>query len=486
MRVRTRFAPSPTGELHPGNVRIAILNWLYARHESGDFILRIEDTDVDRNVAGAEAEIEDSLRRLGLSWDEGPDVGGPMGPYRQSDRGELYREYAGRLSDMGRAFDCFCSAEELEARKLEASQGKQPTRYDERCRRLGAEEKARLVADGRKPAVRFKAPDGEIVVDDLTRGKITFEAAEIGDFVIMKSDGSPTYNFAVVVDDIAMRISHVIRGVGHLANTPRQVMVYQALELHPPIFVHVPHVLAPDGGALSKRHGAMSLREYLDRGVHPDAIVNYLSLLSWSSETGDEVLPPKRLIEEIDLARLGTSDVRFDPDKLMWLSGEYIRRMEPDELAARIEPYLDSEGYRHLMPQSTRVASAVQDRIDTFGQAREFLHQLAPPDPMRWSEEARAVLREHGSAALFDALGKALESLDEWSSESVMAAIRAAGKRLGVKGRALFMPLRAALTGDTAGPELAEVVEIQGRDTVLRALEQAARACEGDGNGHEA
>ncbi|MBI4410264.1 MAG: glutamate--tRNA ligase, partial [Gemmatimonadetes bacterium] len=320
--VRTRFAPSPTGSLHLGNARVAVLNWLFARHERGQFILRIEDTDVERTVASAEAEILDDLCWLGLDWDEGPGIEGPaeqgpFGPYRQSERGSLYRAQAERLVESGRAFRCYCSDEELEAKRRAAlARGEKP-HYDGTCRRLSAAQAAQRERAGRRPAVRFHVPpEGEVVVRDVVRGEVRFAADEIGDFIILRSDGAPTYNFAVVVDDVLMEISHVIRGVGHLSNTPRQVLLYQALGRPAPVFAHVPQVLGPDRQKLSKRHGATSLAEYRRLGYHPDALVNYLSLLSWSSPSGEEFLVRERLLNEISLERIGSADVVFDPGKL--------------------------------------------------------------------------------------------------------------------------------------------------------------------------
>ncbi|KPK82130.1 MAG: hypothetical protein AMS25_03575 [Gemmatimonas sp. SM23_52] len=486
MAVRTRFAPSPTGELHLGNARIAVLNWLYARHGSGQFILRIEDTDVDRNLPDSEAEIMSSLRRLGLSWDEGPDVGGAWGPYRQSERARIYREVAQRLVESGAAFRCYCSAEELEAKKQAAlARGEQP-RYDCACRDLSSEDEQRHRDRGVVPSVRFSVPEGDVAVRDEVRGTIVFDGAEFSDFVILKSDGMPTYNFAVVVDDSAMQISHVIRGVGHLANTPRQVMLYEALGAKPPIFVHVPHVLGPDGSPLSKRHEARSLREYLDEGYHPDALINYLSLLSWSSPSGDEVLPPPRLIEEIDLARVGASDVRLDPEKLEWLSGEYIRRMHVDELAARLAEHLEPEEYPDRDGHRVRIASAIQERINVFTGAARFLPQFYPPDPMRWDSEALQVLHGPGVPELLQAVHSALQALEHWDGEAVIAAIRSAGKQVGIKGRELFMPVRAAVTGTTQGPELVDVFEVQGKVTALTVIEQAWNEARRGGGANDA
>ena len=294
-RVRTRFAPSPTGELHAGNVRIAVLNWLVARHHHGDFILRIEDTDADRTVAEAEARIMEDLRWLGLDWDEGPDIGGPHAPYRQSERLDRYDQRARELLDAGAAYRCFCTPEALQqAREAARAAGRSP-RYPGTCRALSEEEAARR-AGTEEHTLRLRTPDeGEVAVDDVIRGRVTFDASEIGDFVIRRSDGLPTYNFAVVVDDAAMAVSHVIRGAGHLSNTPHQLLVYRALGEPSPTFAHAPTVLGPEGGKLSKRTGARPLRTLREEGLHPDGVVNYLSLLGWSSPSEDEVLTRARL-----------------------------------------------------------------------------------------------------------------------------------------------------------------------------------------------
>lgn len=473
MTVRTRFAPSPTGELHLGNARIAVLNWLYARHTDGRFVLRIEDTDVDRNVPGAEDEIMNSLRRLGIDWDEGPDVGGDFGPYRQSARTSIYRDYARDLLDSGAAYRCYCSPEDLEAKKETAlSRGLRPI-YDGKCRGLTAEQDQKLRETGLKASIRFIVPKEPVIVHDGVRGEVEFEAEEFGDFVILKSDGLPTYNFGVVVDDSAMRISHVIRGAGHLANTPRQIMLYRALNKQPPAFIHVPHVLGPDGAALSKRTGARSLREYLDEGYHPDALINYLSLLSWSSPSGDEILSPKRLIEEMDLNRIGASDARLDPDKLEWLSGEYVRMMDIGELAARIAERLGPHASSLTADKLTRIAKAIQERVPTFGQAEAFLPQFRPPDPMLWDAAARESLQAPGVLRTLEAVLATLRRVEDWDGETALTAVRVAGREVNAKGRNLFMPVRAAITGATQGPELIDIFDVQGKATTLRVLEQA-------------
>ncbi len=471
--VRTRFAPSPTGELHLGNARIAVLNWLYARHCGGRFVLRIEDTDVDRNLPDSESSMMASLRRLGVTWDEGPDIGGDYGPYRQSERHPLYEEYAQRLVQSGAAYRCYCSIEALDRKKEAAlASGANPV-YDGTCRDLDPETERQYRQQGTPSSIRFLVEPGTVVIDDVVRGAIAFDADQFGDFIIMKSDGSPTYNFAVVVDDATMEISHVIRGTGHLTNTARQVMLYHALERNPPAFVHVPHVMSPDGSSLSKRHGAQSLGEYLDAGYHPEAVLNYLSLLSWSSPSGDEILPIDRLIEEIDLERIGVSDVRLDPEKLEWLSGEYIRRMSAEDLAAQIVEVLGADRLPDEQGHRTRVAAAIQERITTFAGAARFLPQFYPPDPMEWEPEALEALQGPEVLPTLEVVHKTLMGVEDWDGETAVTAVRVAGKEAGVKGRQLFMPVRAAVTGSTQGPELVDVFEVQGKSTTLRVVRQA-------------
>ena len=454
---------------------------MYARHCDGEFVIRIEDTDVDRNVAGSEAELLAALRRLGLDWEEGPDVGGRHGPYRQSERSPIYERRAADLLSRHHAFRCYCPPEEEAARQAVRSSGGR--RRHDPCRELEPDRERALREQGITPSIRFAVPDEPVVVEDRIRGAVEFAEEELEDFVIVKSDGTPTYNFAVVVDDLEMEISHVIRGAGHLSNTPRQLLLYRAFEAAPPEFVHVPHVLAPDGSPLSKRHGARSLREYLDRGYHPDALINYLSLLSWSSPSGEEVLSRERLIGEIDLSRLGASDVRLDPDKLEWLSGEHIRRMDPAELGDRLAPYLGEALAGEGPDERKRLAAALRERITTFSGAARFLPQLNPPDPMTWTEDALESLRDPSVPRLLGTVRARLAEVSDWSGEEALRAVGEAGKEVGARGRALFMPVRAALTGETQGPEMADVLEIQGKDTALRVLAQASRKVEaGEGD----
>lgn len=460
--IRTRFAPSPTGSLHVGNARIAVLNWLFTRRHSGTFILRIEDTDTERNVEGAEAGIRRDLLWLGLDWDEGPDHGGSRGPYRQSERGALYERYAGRLLSERRAYRCFCAVDV-------ATDGERVERR-ERCA-CAAEDPA--VAEQRAGAaahvIRFLVPAGTVVeFDDVIRGSVRVATSEIADFVLLRNDGRPTYNFAVVVDDIEMRISHVIRGVGHLSNTPRQVLLYQALGHAPPAMAHVPMVLGEDRQKLSKRHGAAGMDEYRAQGYHPDALVNYLSLLSWSSPSGDEVLPPARLIAEISLERIGAADVVFDPVKLRWLSGKHIEMMDEAALLEAVTPFVDRARFA-LDAETLRVAVlATRTHLATFADVNEQLAAFFP---------GAAGEPEHGAGeAVIAEAARTFAAVDAWTEPTLRDAVQAVGRGAGAKGRALYEPLRRALTGREHGPPLPAVLFVQGREQVLARLRAALDA----------
>jgi nondiscriminating glutamyl-tRNA synthetase len=474
--VRTRFAPSPTGSLHLGNARIAALNWLFTQRHQGTFVLRIEDTDLERNVAGSESEMLEDLRWLGLEWDEGPGVEGPAeegphAPYRQSDRGALYRKWAEHLVGGGLAFPCYCTTEALEARRNEAIARGEPVRYDGACRRLSQDERLRHEREGHRPALRFHVPpEGVVVVEDAVRGRIEFQASEIGDFIILRSDGLPTYNFAVVVDDLDMEISHVIRGVGHLSNTARQILLYRAFGAEVPVFAHVPMVLGPDRQKLSKRHGAASLADYRREGYHPDALVNYLSLLSWSSASGEEFLPRAQLINEISLERVGVADVVFDPAKLRWLSSKHIERMSLEELTAAVIPFIDRERYPIADEAVPAILEAVRSHLAVFADINEHLDPFtANFDAVQ--QAARDALRADPRAGeILAAAARHLEALDPWEESGLGAAIREAGREVGAGGRALFEPLRIALTGETHGPPLMAVLAVLGRAAALRLL----------------
>ena len=472
--IRTRFAPSPTGSLHVGNTRIAVLNWLFTRRHGGRFLLRIEDTDVERNVSGSEAEIFRDLRWLGLDWDEGPafegsPADGEHGPYRQSERLPIHREWAQRLVERDLVYPCFCTDAEIEQIRVASIEAGGQAVYDGRCARLTRAESAARQSAGVPHALRFRITSNDpILVYDAIRGEVRFEPETIGDFVVLRSDGRPTYNFAVVVDDISMEITHVLRGSGHLSNTPRQQLLYAAFERAVPVFAHVPMVLGPDRQKLSKRHGAKPVAEYRTEGWHPDALVNYLSLLSWSSPTGEEFLMREQLVEEISLDRIGAADVIFDPVKLHWLGARHIERLALDELLAAVRPFLDERSAWIDTAVLPEAVAAVRTHLAAFGEINDVLSAFAPPREMAaLAEDTIAVVR---------AARDELERVPAWEREPLEQAIRSAGRTAGTRGRALYEPLRIALTGEPHGPPFTSVLIVQGRARVLAGLDAALRA----------
>ena len=454
--IRTRFAPSPTGSLHIGNARIAVLNWLFTRQQAGALVLRIEDTDIERNVEGAEAGIRDDLLWLGLDWDEGPGHGA-LGPYRQSERGARYHRFAGRLHTEGKAYPCFCSADaddSLERR--------------ERCPCAAlSESRAAERTESEPHTLRFRVPAGAtIVIEDAVRGTVEFASDEIADFVLLRSDGRPTYNFAVVVDDIEMRISHVIRGVGHLSNTPRQALLFDALGEVRPVFAHVPMVLGADRQKLSKRHGAAAMAEYRAQGYHPDGLLNYLSLLSWSSPSGEDVLSREQLVEEISLDRIGVADAMFDLAKLRWLSSKHIERMALDALVDAVRPFIDRTRFDLDDAKLTAAVAATRTHFATYSDVNEQLAAFFMADGAHATADGHVV-----PWAL-----RVLEPKTDWTEEELRVSLKEIAVASGVKGRALYEPLRIALTGREHGPPLAAVLFIQGREAVLAALRSAIPA----------
>lgn len=466
--VRTRFAPSPSGRLHLGNLRVAVFNWLFARHHGGEFLLRIEDTDVERNVPGSEDLICDDMRWLGLDWNEGPQVGGPHGPYRQSERGPSYREATERLLANGKAYRCWCTEAELEASRERVSGG-EVLRYSGRCRRLSESERARNLAEGRPYAVRFAVPEARdtIEVEDEIRGPISFPRSDVTDFVIQRSDGSATYNFAVVVDDVAMDITHVIRHVGHIPNTPRQALLFDAMGHPRPVFAHIPTVLAPEGGKLSKRTGSAGADQLRAGGYNPDGVLNYVSLLGWSSADEKEVLTREELIQRISLERVGRSDTIYDPEKLRWLSAQHIARLDPDDFVRVVSPFVDRLRFP-LEGEALRIALlTIRTRIAVYGEVNEHLRCFFPPAGKEL-EKARAEVRGDPAAqGVLEALEVRLVALPGWSSDVLADAVKQTGREAGAKGPALYHPLRKALTGDESGPDLIGIMAALGRGEVL-------------------
>jgi len=462
---RVRFAPSPTGQLHIGNARAAILNWLFAKHSGGTFILRVEDTDMERSTKASEASIFQDLRWMGLHWDEGPDVGGNFGPYRQSERLDIYHQHAAQLIAKGHAYHCYCTTEELEARREAAMKAGQPPRYDGRCKHLSPNERAAKEKAGLKPVVRFTMPERDITFNDLAKGAITFPPDALGDFVILRSDGVPTYNYAAVVDDHLMQITHVIRGDDHVVNSPKQIMIYEAFGWALPEFCHIPMILGPDRERLSKRHGATSVADYATKGYLPDALINFLSLLSWSSASGEEILSRQRLIEEFSFGRLSSSAAIFDVVKLNWMNGVYIRNLSPEELTAFCLPYLQKTGYA-LPDHDTleKMVCIVRDSLEYLSQISEKLAFFFVDEIRITDGAAIGMSQTEAAEKIYWSFLRQLDKYDTLNGEAFRQIMKTVNKETGVMGRDLWMPIRIALTGEMHGPDLATIVEIFGKE----------------------
>ncbi|WP_376789260.1 glutamate--tRNA ligase [Thermoflexus sp.] len=490
MSVRVRFAPSPTGFLHVGGARTALFNWLFARHHGGQFILRIEDTDRKRLIPGALEDILDSLRWLGLDWDEGPDVGGPYGPYIQSQRLEIYQEHAHRLVAMGHAYYCFCSEERLERLRREQEARKQPTGYDRFCRyNVSPEEAQHRIAAGEPYVIRLKAPlEGTTTFRDLVHGEISVQNRTQDDFVLLKSDGYPTYHLANVVDDHLMRITHVMRADEWIPSTPRHILLYRAFGWEPPQFAHLPIILSPTGkGKMSKRmlqeqgrwETAVFVRDFREEGYLPEALVNFLALTGWAYDDKTELFTVEELIEKFDISGINPKPAAFNYEKLEWMNGVYIRRLTVEALADRLRPYLEALDLRPDPETLRRAIPLIQERIKTLREGAEMLEFL-------WREEISPTLEdlvpkgntpEEVRTWLAEA-SQVLERLPEFTHEAIEAALRGLADRLGVKAGTLFMAIRVAVTGRRVTPPLFESIALLGRPRTLARLEGAIRLLE--------
>ena len=476
-RFRVRFAPSPTGHLHVGNARTALFNWLFARHEHGAFVLRIEDTDVERSKSEHEAQLLEDLRWFGLDWDEGPDKpdgAGQFGPYRQSERKEVYATHAARLIDAGHAYFCFCTPEELEAERQEAVKaGRQPM-YSGRCRKRPRQEAARKVAEGQAAAIRLKVEGGSFTWNDLVHGLTTFSRDIIGDFILVRSGGIPAYNFAVVIDDHLMEISHVIRGDDHISNTPRQLALYQAFGWEPPQFAHLSTILGPDRTRLSKRHGATSLENFRASGILPEALRNYLALLGWSPHDGvTEILSRQELIAQFSLDRITKSPAVFDQEKLNWMNRHYMKESPLRRLAELSLLFFAAAGF---VPQETVVGAAVSDSEAVLAWLERVCDAvLKNLDRLDQLPEATRLIFEYDGQGALDVMSAG----DPASWRDVLTAFippvlaereltytrfreiaRDVQKQTGKKGKELFHPIRVAVTGAVSGPELEKLIPI--------------------------
>ena len=480
--VRVRFAPSPTGKLHIGGARTAIYNWAFARANGGTFILRIDDTDPTRSTDENTQIILRAMRWLGLDWDEGPEVGGDFGPYAQTERLDLYKQAAQKLWDEGKAYPCFCTKEQLDADRKAAQERKDPFQgYQRRCRNLDPEEARRRIEAGESYVLRIKVPEdrGDVVIHDAVHGEVTFDAKELDDFVIFRSDGTPTYNFATVVDDAMMKITHVIRGDDHLSNTPRQVMVYEALGAPVPTFAHISMILGADGKKLSKRHGAASVEEYRDLGYLSDALFNYLALLGWAPDGETTVFSRDEMAEKFTLDHLSKNPSSLDFDKLEWMNNQYVQTMGADAFLEAARPYLEQAGYTLDERVSTIVKASyplVRERVKIMTDTVPMITYLLDEKIELDEKSVAKVLQKDGKkakAAILEA-AKVLEDCP-WTVEAIEAALRGLLEKLDAKPRFVFQPIRVAVTGNMVSPPLFESVALLDRKVVLDRLAKAAQ-----------
>jgi nondiscriminating glutamyl-tRNA synthetase len=469
-KIRVRFAPSPTGQLHIGNVRTALFNWLFARQKRGVFILRIEDTDVERSEARYETQLLEDMKWLGLDWDEGPDVGGPYPPYRQSDRMEIYRESADRLLREHKAYYCFCSAEELEREREQAMAEQRPPMYSGKCRQLDPAEAEGRRAAGESAAIRLKIPEHPIRFHDIVRGEVEFSNEVVSDPIIVRSSGMPVYNYVVVIDDAAMKITHVIRGDDHLSNTPKQVALYEALGLAVPEFAHLSTILGPDRERLSKRHGATSVANFREMGILPEALMNYLALLGWAPSGGDrEIFPKPELIKEFQLERVTPSPAIFDTEKLYWLNRHYIKQSPPARIHGLAIPFLQ---WASLLPHEITAETRqwAERLIDLLVPYVDRLHQLPERAGIIFRFDAHAAASDPANSEILvlektaDVLTMFLDRVtaEDYlpTPEHFQAIMNEIKAKTGVKGKELFHPVRIMLIGSHSGPDFNKLVPV--------------------------
>lgn len=472
MVVRCRFAPAPSGSLHVGNVRSALFSWLYARHHAGAFVLRVEDTDASRVTEEAFHGVLDDLRWLGIDWDEGPEVGGPHGPYRQSERGEIYRDAADRLLQQGDAYPCYCTSEELEERRRAALARKEPPGYDGRCRSLTPEERAAFEAEGRPSALRFAMPERDWVIQDLVKGEVRWAADQQRDFVIVRSDGTPVFLLAVAVDDMLMQITHVVRGDDLLASAPRNAAVIEALGSTPPAYAHVPQVNGPDGKPLSKRHGATSVAAFRDQGYLPEALTNYLALLGWSKDDHTTFLSREEMIEGFEVEHVSHNPAVFDTDKLTWMNNHYIQQLDDDDLAARCLHFLSVAGLSPDPALLRRAMPLVKTRMKYLTECVALLRSLFSDDVT--PDDRAAALIEKAPDGYLARIADELEAVQPWSSDAIEKKLDEVVESFGLNRTKGFQPVRAAVTGTTVSPPLPESLELLGRERTVERVRAVA------------
>lgn len=476
--IRVRYAPSPTGHLHIGNARTALFNYLFARNQKGQFIIRIEDTDQKRNIVGGEESQLKYLKWLGMDWDESVDVGGEYGPYRQSERLDIYKKYYEDLLEKGLAYKCYCTEEELEKEREEQIARGEAPRYSGKCRHLTKEDQARLEAEGRKPSIRFRVPEGKVYrFNDIVKGDVSFASEDIGDFVIVKKDGMPLYNFAVAIDDHLMKISHVLRGDDHISNTPKQLMIYEAFGWEPPTFGHMTLIVNENHKKLSKRDESIIqfIEQYEALGYLPEALFNFIALLGWSPVGEEEIFSKEELIEIFDPGRLSKSPAVFDRQKLIWMNNQYMKKLPVEKVVQLALPHLVNAGRVPENPSPeqlemvNKLVALYQEQM-SYGAEIVSLSELFFKEEISYDETGKAILSEEQVPEVLRAFLQELEDLEPFEAAEIKAAIKRVQKTTGQKGKKLFMPIRVAVTGQEHGPELPNTIELLGKETVKKRI----------------
>lgn len=485
--IRVRIAPSPSGNLHVGTARTALFNYLFAKKNGGKYILRIEDTDAERTEQAYIDNIFDSLKALGLNWDEGPDVGGEYGPYTQSQRFDIYPKYAQILLDKGFAYECFCTPEELEAEKKFATENKKAYVYSKKCENLTEEEKEKLRAEGRKPAIRFNIAKAqkafhetnELAFDDMVKGHLHQDTSLIGDFVIMKSNGTPTYNFAVVIDDMLMKISHIIRGEDHISNTFKQILIYEALGEKVPEFGHLGMILAPDRSKLSKRHGATAVSEFVEKGYLTDALVNFVAMLGWAPSDGVEIKTVNEIAQDFDIHSISSSNSIFEYDKLNWMNGQYINKMPLDKLTEMVKPYLSKYDLSiYTEEQLQKIVEATREPISILSEITNDVDYFFGDDVVIPEDVQKDVIDTEVSQAV---LKEVLNRVDAWDFNNteqlheVLADFREFFKAQGIKPKVTMWAVRAAITAKTRGADSTVIIQMLGKERFVRRIKAAIK-----------
>jgi glutamyl-tRNA synthetase len=482
--IRVRIAPSPSGNLHVGTARTALFNYLFAKKNNGKFILRIEDTDAERTSQEYIENIFDSLKALGLNWDEGPDVGGAYGPYTQSERFDIYPKYIQQLLDSGFAYECFCTPEELEAEKAEATANKKPYVYTKKCENLTEEEKSKLRAEGRKPAIRFNISKAQkafhdtsiLEFDDLVKGKLHMDTNLLGDFVIQKSNGAPTYNYAVVIDDMLMKISHVIRGEDHISNTYKQILIYEALGAEVPRFGHLGMILAPDRSKLSKRHGATAVSDFVKQGYLTEALINFVALLGWAPSDGEEIKPVDKIAEDFRIGEISSSNSIFEYDKLKWMNSHYIKQIPMEKLKEMLKPYLTDYDLTELTDeQYTKMIEITREPLTLLSDITDAVPYFFGEGVKIDDNVQEEVLNtETSQSVLKDFLSQAKDW--EWTEENLhekLEVFRGQWKEKGIKPKITMWAIRGAVTGRTRGADMVGILEVIGKAKTLKRTESA-------------